>query len=385
MSKNKWLKHICIIAENYPSAEYPAFPFVQQLAYSLSNEGVNVTVIAPQSIAHALARKVGFLPKESVDSNPEGRQITVYRPLYFTFSSVQIDFLQRIAYGTMRSAIKRCLKKHVNITCVYCYFWHIGLTVAQLLEKSNTPLFVQASECWLTLQDFMRNPKYINKIKGVICASAKNKNESMEAGLVKEENTKVIVNGYRPDEFKVMDRKTMRKQFGWSNDKFIVAFVGGFIERKGIMQLCQALNQFDDAYSIFIGSGEDTPNCKNVLFSGKVMHDHIAKYLNAADVFVLPTHAEGCCNAIIEALACGLPVISSNKSFNDELLDANCSIRIDESSVTEIYNAIRLLKEDENRRQQMSMAALNKAKQFTIDIRAKAIKSYIEEKLNVEE
>jgi teichuronic acid biosynthesis glycosyltransferase TuaC len=65
------LKHICIVAEDYPAEGRPSYPFVQQLAYSLSNEGVKCTVIAPQSITAALVRKKGILPVHSVDANPE--------------------------------------------------------------------------------------------------------------------------------------------------------------------------------------------------------------------------------------------------------------------------------------------------------------------------
>lgn len=372
------LKHICIVAENYPSKDNPAFPFVQQLAYSLSNEGVECTVIAPQSITAAIIHKRKLLPTEAVDKNPEGKKIRVLRPAYITFSDTKLDILQRVAYGSMRKAIKNCLDKIGKIDCLYCYFWHIGLTVSQAIGKSEIPLFVQASECWLTVKDFMMKPQFINKVRGVVCASGKNKEESISGGLTTEEKTVVIVNGYRPDEFYVMDKKKCRADLEIPENTFVVAFVGGFIERKGIKELCEAVNRFDDVYTIFIGAGDCQPTCKNVLFSGKVQHNMIGKYLNAADIFVLPTKAEGCCNAIIEATACGLPVVSSNKSFNDEILNDRCSLRIDEASIEDIYQAIKYLKENPAKRETMSNEALKKAESLTIDHRAKAIKDYIE-------
>ena len=52
------LKRICIIAEHYPYESEPLFTFVQQLAYSLSNEGVSVSVVAPQSLTRAFFRRM---------------------------------------------------------------------------------------------------------------------------------------------------------------------------------------------------------------------------------------------------------------------------------------------------------------------------------------
>ena len=109
------------------------------------------------------------------------------------------------------------------------------------------------------------------------------------------------------------------------------------------------------------------------------MHDEIAERISAADIFVLPTIAEGCCNAIIEAMGCGLPIVSSNKPFNDDILDEKCSIRIDTTNIDEITDAIRLLKDNPELRQRMSEAALRKANSLRIENRAVGIKNWIEE------
>ena len=78
----------------------------------------------------------------------------------------------------------------------------------------------------------------------------------------------------------------------------------------------------------------------------------------------MPTRAEGCCNAIIEALACGLPVISSNKAFNDEILNDEYSIRIDEQNEEKLYLAISDLKDNAVLRNKMAHVALEKAKEL---------------------
>ena len=372
---------ITIVAESYPSKGDPSFPFVQQLAYALSNEGNEVFIIAPQSITKALIRRLPIKPLLSEDISPECNTVHIVRPTYLTFSNTRNILLCRFSDRLMKNAIKKAIKIIGNIDVLYCYFWHIGLITSCV--SGDIPLFVQASECEITVRPYMVTEKALKKIKGVVCASGKNLNESIEAGLTNESNCQVIVNGYRPDQFYPMDRLNLRRALGFPEYKFIIAFVGGFIERKGVRELSEAINRFDDVYSIFIGRGDCVPSCKNILFQGSVEHEDIVKYLNCADIFVLPTKAEGCCNAIIEALACGLPVVSSNKSFNDEILDDSCSIRVDETDSNQISEAISLLKNDIALRENMSLNAISKSNQLRVDLRGQKVASFIDKQVKI--
>lgn len=97
----------------------------------------------------------------------------------------------------------------------------------------------------------------------------------------------------------------------------------------------------------------------------------------------LPTLNEGCSNAIVEAMACGLPIISSNRAFNDDILDAECSIRVNPVDVDEIHEAIQKLVSDPISREKMSEAAIKKAENLTLSVRAQNILAYIENRIGV--
>ena len=369
---------ICIIAEDYPSENNPSFPFVQQLAYSLSNEGIECSIIAPQSISKSIVRNENIRKKYSIDVTPEKRLIYVYRPYVMTFSNTKNVFLNKLANYLYEVAIARTMKKIGDIDAVYCYFWHIGLITANAIKKDNIRIYVQASECSISIVESYKKYELINRIDGVVCASRKNYEESVYSGLIKpNSNTVIIPNGFREDEFYVMDKNKARDSLGIDKSIFIVAFVGDFNDRKGSRRLSNALDNYTDVYSIFIGKGNLEPDCNNILFKGTVSHNELVKYLNCADIFVLPTKAEGCCNAIIEAIACGLPVVSSNKSFNDEILDDSYSIRIDENNVEQITRAIGVLKNDLLLRKKMSENAANESQKFRITKRAEAITRFI--------
>jgi glycosyltransferase involved in cell wall biosynthesis len=63
---------------------------------------------------------------------------------------------------------------------------------------------------------------------------------------------------------------------------------------------------------IFIGRGPLEPSSEVCAFRGHVPHENLPIWLNAADVFCLPTKAEGNCNAINEAMSVGLVTVTSD-------------------------------------------------------------------------
>ena len=143
-------------------------------------------------------------------------------------------------------------------------------------------------------------------------------------------------------------------------------------------RLSRALEGCENVYSLFLGQGALEPDCGGILHKGRVPNDRVAAYLNAADVFVLPTRGEGCCNAIVEALSCGLPVISSDLPFNDDILDEHNSIRIDVENVDEIRRSILKLYREPDLRQSLAQGARRTAENLNIKTRAKRILEFME-------
>ena len=380
--------HICVLSMDYPSPGYPVFTFVEQLCVELAKQGHEVSVVAPQNIASILKgkrRKVDFIRKQQYGDG----KITIYSPFTITGYSIPVigKWINRVAGYVTR----RYMRKHkINPDVYYSHFWRAGLWTYQEAKRNGKPLFVASGESSIALKN---NAKYINDycnyVKGVICVSTKNKNESIKNGLTTEDKCVVIPNAIDNKLFYPKDKSALRKKLGFPEDAFIVAFVGYFSKRKGSDRLSEAIKLMSDTdvKSIFIGAdtGENaSPTCDGILFKGRVKHEEIPDYLNCADVFVLPTLREGCCNAIIEAMACGLPIISSNKEFNYDMLDKTCSIVIDPTNVKEVAEAIKKLKDNSQLRKRLSEGAIKKMRTMTIERRVERILNFINQKFNGE-
>ena len=191
--------------------------------------------------------------------------------------------------------------------------------------------------------------------------------------------TEVFPNSIDSEVFYPRDKKEARKKFGLSENAFVIAFVGTFDERKGIDRLSQAIDKLDyeDIVLICAGKGAIQPQTSKCVFKSPVLHSELPEFLSAADIFVLPTLNEGCCNAIIEAMACGLPIVSSNGSFNDDILDESNSLRVDPRDVEAISDAIKTLYDDRALLASLAEGSLKKSASLTLEKRARNIIEFI--------
>lgn len=369
---------ICFLCKGYPTPEDPYMPFVQQLVVEMSKQGVRCVVLCPQRVTRALVNHVPIRPKHWIDRT-DGCEIEVYQPRIFTFSTVT----KKLNQWQFRHAFKRVYKKiHAQTDILYAHFWNMGMCAAELDDK---PLFIACGESRIKI--FQQLPrqlveKNLKRVSGVIYVGSKSRREAEALGLQRDFPYIIAPNGYHSSVFHPMDQAQCRQKLGWKPEDFVVVFVGSFIRRKGADRLCRALELLREkgihCKACFIGRGPQLPAYEEVLFCGAVSHGDIAVYLNASDIFVLPTDNEGCCNAIVEALACGLPVVSSNQTFNDDILNEENAIRVDPHSPEEIAHAIEALYRSGELRERLGKGALRSVETLEISRRAEKIIHFIQ-------
>ena len=127
------------------------------------------------------------------------------------------------------------------------------------------------------------------------------------------ERIHVIHNGVPPLTVQPGTRIEMRRELGLGDDDFAVLFAGSGWERKGLRFAIGAINaaQLPNATLLVAGLGRKRglPRSARVRFLGPVKD--MPRYLAAADAFLLPTLYDPFSNACLEALAAGLPVITT--------------------------------------------------------------------------
>ena len=117
------------------------------------------------------------------------------------------------------------------------------------------------------------------------------------------------------------DKAGARAALGLPEAVPVLATVGALIARKGQAHAIAALAGLPGAILLLAGAGPDAAALRQqadrlgvadrVRFLGAVPHGDLPQILSAADVFVLPSASEGLANAWVEALACGVPVVTT--------------------------------------------------------------------------
>ena len=385
--------NICFIVEKYPTESFPtANAFVETLVNAMVDRGEVCYVIAPQSITNAITQNRDILPYEMTRQTPGGNSITVYTPKYFSFSVKKIGKLNfaNLTLRNFRNAAEQVYKKIsklIHFDAIYGHFiFESGIVANYLGQKYGVPSFFAYGENTTYTIDYLGDEKtrrLLNGVSGIVSVSSENKRVLLSHKLAKEKNIKVFPNSIDTSVFYPRNKDQMREKLGFPKDAYIIAFVGRLLPVKGPDRLSAAIEEITEnkPYSFYLGEGPLKPTCGNILFCNTVQHNQAAEYLSAADVFVLPTLAEGCCNAIVEAMACGLPIISSALPFNDDILTDKNSIRVDPMNIKEIADAIVKLRDDEIMRENMSKASLATVQQLTIDNRAKGIISFMNKQI----
>jgi len=204
--------------------------------------------------------------------------------------------------------------------------------------------------------------------------------EWCKQGLIEQnvpENKIIVVPlAYERDksvDLNLLAKSTKRHDQGITSKQPVrILFLGQVILRKGIQYLIEAAKKLKNEPIYFdivgpVGISDEAVKSAptNMVFHGPVSRSRASEYFTNSDIFVLPTISDGFALAQLEALAHGLPVITTpncgevvEHGVDGMIVPAKDSISLAE--------AIRILSNDQSLRQQMSHAAYDRVKQFSM-------------------
>lgn len=197
-----------------------------------------------------------------------------------------------------------------------------------LVRGADVPFF---EERWKYLDRFIfcwLSPIIWKNSKFVVTNSSKLRELALQ--LSPKQHFYLIPNGIDSKKFQGKDYEL--------HDKLRILSVGRLNEIKGFTYLIEALRDINGVSLTIIGDGPLLKKLKyqskglDVTFLGNVAHDKLIDIYRNSDIFVLPSLNEGMSNTVLEAMACGLPLILTNVGGSFELVNGNGFIVLTKNS-----------------------------------------------------
>ncbi|WP_431029549.1 glycosyltransferase family 4 protein [Lysinibacillus sp. LZ02] len=134
-----------------------------------------------------------------------------------------------------------------------------------------------------------------------------------------------------------------------------IIYVGHIIKSKGCMDIFSVAEKMPNLNFKLVGKASEeikyTSKPKNVQYYGEIPKEEVMNYMLSADVLLFPTYTEGFPNVILEAMACGLPIVATPVGAIPEMLEEKGGVLIEVGNIDGFVNAIKGLQEKKIRKQ----------------------------------
>lgn len=262
---------------------------------------------------------------------------------------------------------------------VNCNKWKNGCHNCKQMHIEPKSLFLDT-----TKQMWKYKKNCFNKLKDLtIVTPSKWLSELVKHSYLNKYDVKVINNGINLDIFKPTESDFIKKHN--LENKYIILGIANFWgKRKGLDVFIKLAKELNNNYQIvLVGTNDNVDNLlpSNIISIHRTYNQkELVKIYSSANVFANPTREENFPTVNIEALACGLPIVTFNTGGSPEIIDKTCGIVVEKNNVEQFKNEIINICEnntiDKN-------ACLLRAKKYDMQ---KSFKDYInlyKEKLSI--
>ena len=192
-------------------------------------------------------------------------------------------------------------------------------------------------------------------------------------------------------------RREIRNYHGIPHDSVVIINIGRFSKEKGQMLLMKAYKKVTerhphpDIYCLLCGDGATEREVRDYIVSNSlekvIMCSRVQNteaYLCASDIFVMPSDFEGMPNAMMEAMALGLPCVSTNQSGIVDIARDNMeALYVEPGSVEQMADKLSYLIGNDNECKRLGSNAKERLKEFSIDIMIARFNRCIEESVRI--
>jgi len=346
---------VLIVTNLFADPFNPSRATFNQQQFSRLAKQLDVTVMVPVSWIEVLRRPLEYrrLRREALARWPFADYVVFWyvpgigRRLHATFLFLSL-MLQRLPTLLLR-----------RWDCMFgSWGYPDAVAVAAIARLAGTPMIakVHGSDVNVFTREPARRAQIcwaLNRARHVVAVSQALADRLAEIGVAPARTT-VLYNGVDPLRFHPVPRDAARLSLGFAVSDRVILFIGNVQASKGCMELLEACGRLrhrvPDLTLVFVGSGPQTRSLgdraaelglsERVRFAGRLAHEQIVQWFGAADVFCLPSHAEGVPNVVLEAMACGTPVVTTRVGGIPEVLPAYAGLMVPPREVTALEEAL---------------------------------------------
>jgi teichuronic acid biosynthesis glycosyltransferase TuaC len=313
----------------YPNRETPYHGiFVENRLRSLVGSGeVASIVVAPVPwfpFRHKAFR--GYATFARVPREERRHGIAVLHPRYALIPTVGMSGAPFLMYGSLKNFLAKVLRTRFRFDLIdahYCY--PDGVAAVLLGRRLGKPVVITARGTDVNLLPEYRVPRRLVRwaaaqAAGIVTVSEALRGRLIELG-VPGSRIQVLRNGVDLHLFAPQDCAAARRDLGLDAAGPVVLSVGSLIPRKGHDLAIRAAAAIPEVTLVIVGEGpeaialerlaEQLGSRERVRFLGSMPQKRLAAVYSAADALVLASSREGLPNVVLEALACGTPVVAT--------------------------------------------------------------------------
>jgi len=329
----------------YPNAAQPHHGvFVEnRLRHLVASGEAASTVLAPVpyfprgKLAAGICRRFGWPPVAEAPAYEIRNGLAVHHPRFLLIPKFGMSLGPVLIARAAIPAVKRLLDQGVRIDLIDAhYVYPDGVAAAMLARHFGLPFTITARGSDVTqLPDFALPRRMIQWAIGqadaLISVSAALGQRLIELGA-DPARVNVLRNGIDTKLFRPVERDSARREIGLPDGAKLLISVGHLVERKRCHLTIDALTLLPEIHLALVGDGPERAGlqaqaerlgvAERVHFLGAKPHDALPAYYAAADAMVLASSREGWANVLLEAMACGTPVIASDIPGNPEVVQS---------------------------------------------------------------